>query len=277
MKISFSTLACPWWSLRAVIEQARVLGFDGVELRFIENDDRLNERPEFRGSGLQETRERLRSAGLVISCLDTSCFFHYPEEERRNQSLEMGRAMIELAAELQAPGIRIFGDRIQPGADRVSTAGWITAGLHELAEFAQPAGVEVWLESHGDFASSSATLGVLLAAGGSSTGVVWDPLNAYSEFGEELREGWRQLAENVRHVHIKDARPLPGAPPNQPWEPVLVGEGNFPALDLVRLLRKHGYERFVSFEWEKRWHPGIPEPEIALPHFIRWMRAALEA
>jgi glucosamine-6-phosphate deaminase len=26
----------------------------------------------------------------------------------------------------------------------------------------------------------------------------------------------------------------------------------------------------VSFEWEKRWHPEIEEPEIALPHFLRW-------
>jgi sugar phosphate isomerase/epimerase len=117
----------------------------------------------------------------------------------------------------------------------------------------------------------------LLAAGGSNTGVVWDPLNAYSEFGEEPREGWHQLAEHVRHVHIKDARPLDGASPGRPWEPTLIGEGDFPAIGLVRLLREYGYERFVSFEWEKRWHPGIPEPEVALPHFIRWMRAALEA
>jgi hypothetical protein len=41
MKISFSTLSCPSWSMQTVIEQAHTLGYDGIELRFIENSDRL--------------------------------------------------------------------------------------------------------------------------------------------------------------------------------------------------------------------------------------------
>ena len=277
MKISFSTLASPSWGMHTVIQQAHTLGFDGIELRFIENSDHLWELPMFHGAGLRETCDRLASAGLVIPCVDTSCFFHFPEAIQRRQSMELGRAMIELAAALDAPGIRIFGDRVQPGADRASTAAWIADGFHRLAEFARPAGVEVWLESHGDFACASEIMGVLRSAGCANTGVVWDPLNAYSEVAEEPDEGWRQLGENVRHVHIKDAVRPNGAPPTKPWEPVLVGTGDFPALALVGLLRERGYQRFISLEWEKHWHPHIPNPEIALPHFIRWMRAALEA
>jgi sugar phosphate isomerase/epimerase len=188
----------------------------------------------------------------------------------------MGKAMVELAAALNSPGIRIFGDRVQPGADLASTAAWVVEGLQQLAEFARPAGVGVWLESHGNFAPAAATMGVLRAADCTNAGIIWDPLNAYSEFAEELGEGWRLVAGAVRHVHIKDARRIEGAPRSQPWEPVLLGEGDFPARKLVALLREQNYQRFVSFEWEKRWHPRIPDPEIALPHFMRWMRAALE-
>ena len=32
------------------------------------------------------------------------------------------------------------------------------------------------------------------------------------------------------------------------------------------------YDGFISFEWEKKWHPEIADPEIALPHFTRWFR-----
>jgi sugar phosphate isomerase/epimerase len=277
MKISFSTLACPSWSFQTAIELAHTLGYDGIELRFLENSDRLWELPAFQGAGLKETRDRLASTGLVIPCVDTSCLFHDREESQRRQSLEMGQRMVELAAALKAPGIRVFGDRVQPGADLPSTAAWVADGIHQLAEFARPSGVEIWLESHGNFAPAAATLGVLRGADCRNCGVIWDPLNAYSEFAEELDEGWRLLAAAVRHVHIKDARRIDGAPPNQPWEPVLLGEGDFPARELVALLRKNDYQRFVSFEWEKRWHPQIPEPEIALPQFIHWMRAALEA
>lgn len=260
-----------------MIEQARNLGYDGIELRFIENSDRLWELPALHGAGLNETRDRLASAGLAIPCVDTSCFFHHTEQKQRLQSLQMGKQMVELAAALHAPGIRIFGDRIQPGADMLSTAAWAADGLRQLAEFARPAGVEVWLESHGNFAPAAATMSILRAADRANSGVIWDPLNAYSEFGEGLGEGWRIVSGAVRHVHIKDARRVDGAPPNQPWEPMLLGEGDFPARELVALLRENHYQRFVSFEWEKRWHPHIPDPEIALPHFMRWMRAALEA
>ena len=49
MKISFSTLACPSWTITTVIERARALGYDGIELRFIEDSDRLWELPDLSG------------------------------------------------------------------------------------------------------------------------------------------------------------------------------------------------------------------------------------
>ena len=225
----------------------------------------------------RRTPRELRSAGLTIPCVDTSCFFHSTDAAQRAQSLQMGRSMIDLAAALGAPGIRVFGDRVQPGADRDSTTAWIADGIRQLAEFAQPAGVEVWLESHGDCARASETMRALQLAGRSNTGVLWDPLNAYSEFAEEPAEGWRQLGPTIRHVHIKDALRRNGAPPDQPWTPVFVGDGDFPASSLVELLHRQGYQRFISLEWEKRWHPEIPAPEIALPRFMAWFRATLSA
>jgi sugar phosphate isomerase/epimerase len=277
MKISFSTLACPAWTLDAAMEAATRLGYDGIELRFIENDDRLWQRPEFSGSGLRTTRTRLADAGLQVPCLDTSCFFHYPETSRRHESLEMGRAMIELAVGLGAPAIRVFGDRVQEGADRAATKGWIVDGVRELADFGCTGGVQIWLESHGDFARACDTRELLQNADRENTGVIWDPLNAYSEFGEEPQAGFSLLGDNIRHVHIKDGCPSQHGAANQCWEPVLMGTGEFPARSLIQLLTRSGYDRFVSFEWEKRWHPRIAEPELALPQFMSWIRGVLEA
>lgn len=272
MKIGFSTLACPAWTLDRVLDTAVQLGFDGIELRFIESDDRLWQRPEFTGSGLRQTRRRLRDAGMPVCCVDTSCFFHHPEGGLRQASLEMGRGMIELAAELGAPGIRVFGDRVQPGADRAETVKWIAEGVRTLASHGGPYGVETWLETHGDFARAADTKEILQAAGAENTGAIWDPLNSFSEFGEDPAAGLAVWLPGLRHAHIKDARQAGSL-----WEPVLMGTGDFPATRVVDLLRQHDYRGFVSFEWEKRWHAQIPEPEVALPHFMQWMRAALEA
>jgi len=35
----------------------------------------------------------------------------------------------------------------------------------------------------------------------------------------------------------------------------------------IEALVKIGYRGFYSFEWEKRWHPDIAEPEVAIAQF----------
>jgi glucosamine-6-phosphate deaminase len=270
MKLSFSTLGCPGWNLARVIEVAGRLGYDGIELRFLEDDDALWTRPELMPSGLPETRARLTDAGLRVACVDSRSFFHHVDKAAREAALEEARRIADLAAALGAPGIRVFGDRVQTGADLESTRGFVAEALAALRDHAWPAWVEVWLETHGDFATGSAARAVLDLTGGPGLGAIWDPANAFSEFGEEPEAGARALGNTVRHVHIKDMkRPAARAKP-LPWTPVLPGRGDFPAERVMALLATSGYERFVSFEWEKRWHPEIEEPEVALPHFVRW-------
>ena len=187
--------------------------------------------------------------------------------------------MLALAAALGAPGVRIFGDRVQPGATREATEGWIAEALHVLGEEAAADGLETWLETHGDFASAEATSAILARAGPRGVGVVWDPANAFAESSEHPGEGFARLGGFVRHVHLKDIRlgSSPGEAKGDPApQPALIGTGQFPAGETVALLRRAGFAGHVSFEWEKRWHPSIEEPEVALPHFARWFRQTLE-
>src|SRR5882724_12664209 len=107
----------------------------------------------------------LSDEGLVVSCLDTSCRFHSPDVAERSRWVSEGERMSDLAAALGAPGLRVFGDTIQPGADRGSTRNWIAEGISKLAEIVSPKGVEVWLETHGDFASAPETLAILARTG----------------------------------------------------------------------------------------------------------------
>ena len=273
MKLSFSTLGCPAWTLPAVIDAAGRLGYDCVELRFLENDDALWARPELTGAGLRESIARLRDAGLEVSCVDTRSFFHHPEAAAREVAIDEAVRSIELAARLGAPGIRVFGDCIQPGQDRETTRGWIAEALARLGERARGHGVEVWIESHGDFAQARDTLSVLPGDRSTAVGILWDPANAF-EGGEAPAEGLAVLGDHVRHVHLKDvARQV--TPQGRGWVPRLPGRGAFSPGRVLELLRGHGYRRWVSFEWEKRWYPELEEPEVALPHFVRWAAAEL--
>ena len=45
---------------------------------------------------------------------------------------------------------------------------------------------------------------------------------------------------------------------------------------MLRLLAADGYQHWVSVEWEKRWHPEIEAPEVALPQYRSVLAAWME-
>lgn len=267
MKICFSTLACPTWTLPQVVEIAARCRYDGLELRFLEGEDSLWKLAAFTGKGLVATKCLLQDSGLRVACVGTSCRFHFPRAGERQQWIDEGKRMAELAAQLGSPGIRVFGDKIQPGASRDDTRCWIAEGVRHLAEEIKSSGVGVWIESHGDFASSTETLRILRDAGIPHLGVVWDPANGFTDGGEDPVPAAKHFGNALRHVHLRDLVCVNGK-----WHPVLTGEGKFPLREIVAELRRLNYGGFCSFEWEKKWLPELAEPEIAVPQFATWFR-----
>jgi len=271
MRASFSTLACPDWKMPQIIAMAARQGYHGIELRFVQGEDSLWKLPDFSGTKLASTKRALADHALTISCLDTSCRFHSPDAAERERWLREGTRMADLAAELGALGLRVFGDIIQPGADRASTQTWIADSIREFAGVTAVRGVEMWIENHGDFAGAGETAAILRQAASPNAGVVWDPVNSFVATQERPADGAARLGVSIRHVHIKDLQL-----DRHGWNYVLTGEGTFPLPELKEALQELQYDRFLSFEWEKKWHPEIADPEIALPHFARWFRKNYE-
>ena len=267
MRICFSTLACPTWTLSQVVEIAVSSGYEGIELRFLEGEDSLWKLPAFQGSALATSKRMIADRGLSIACVGTSCRFHSPDAQERERWEEEGKRMAELAAALGAPGIRVFGDKIQPGEDRDATRVWIAEGIRNLAEKTRKNGVEVWLETHGDFASSAETMQIVRESGCADIGVVWDPANAFTDRKEQPSEAAAAFGSALRHLHLRDLDCHDGE-----WQPVLTGEGKFPVRQIVARVEKLGYAGFLSFEWEKKWRPALAEPELAIPQFAQWFR-----
>lgn len=267
MKTSFSTLACPDWSLDQVLEAAGNYGFDGVELRVISRELDLWKLPEFQAGALSPTRKRIEDRGLRIACVGSSACFHSPDSRERQRNVDSVLRMAEIAAGLGAPSVRVFPDRIQSGCGHAQTAGWIAESLVDVAQKLESSGVQAWLETHGDFATGSAVSEILRRVNRNDLGLIWDPANAFCQNNETPFLSLEMRA-HLCHVHLKDLRLNEGG--TVKYE--LTGEGEFPfdamfeALDAVR------YQGFLSFEWEKQWHPDLAPPDVALPHFMNWCK-----
>jgi sugar phosphate isomerase/epimerase len=267
MKLAFSTLGCPQWGLDRIARAASEFGYEAVELRALGGELDLLGRPEFQPRAVEATRRRLADQNLSVCCVDTSCAFDSVGAAERRAQVEAALKHCELAHALGATLIRVFPDKIQPGASREETRDWVAACLNEVARRA-PDGVRVGLETHGDFARGRAAAEIARLADHPNVALIWDVANALNA-GDTIEESARAVAPYLAHVHLRDARPEEG---REHWLPVLAGRGAVSFAAAIDALRGLGYEGFVSFEWEKYWCPEIEEPEVALPDFAAAMR-----
>jgi len=270
MKLAFSTLGCPNWSLSEIVDAVHRFRFDGVELRAVDGDLDLLNRPEFSSSEVTNTRRRLNDEGITVCCVDTSCSFHSTEANEREINATVAVKYAELAAALGSGLIRIFPDKVQPGANRIQTRDYIAETLHQVAERI-PSEVSVGLETHGDFAQAQAAAEIVKLAAHANVSIIWDVANSRAA-GDSITDAADVVGPYLRHVHLRDARAVTGS---DHWLPVLAGKGSVSFDEAVAALESLNYTGFISFEWEKYWHPEIEEPEIALPDFVKAMEGLM--
>ena len=268
--IAFSTLGCPLWSWKAILEAADKLGFAGLELRGIAGEMDLPKVPELQGSRLAGTKRDLAALGIVITDLGASARMHEKEKAARDQQLDEGRRFIDLAQALSVPYVRMFGDKLAPDEPKEDVMKRIVEGFQQMAALAKAAGVTVLIESHGDFTGSADLDAILTRVGSDAFALLWDAHHTFVAGGEAPADTWKRLGPQVRHTHLKDS-----VPEGAERRYVLTGTGQVPVKEQVRVLASGGYKGFYCFEWEKKWHPEIEEPEVAFPHYAKTMREYL--
>ena len=270
LPIAFSTLGCPKWDWKTILQHASRLSYAAIELRGIQGEMDLTRRPEFSAARIKQSLRELQGLELRISDLGASARMHEFEPSKRALQLEEGKRFIDLAHRLLAPYVRVFGDKIVPEQPKQATVGRIIAGLRELGEYAKGSDVAVILESHGDFTDSPTLLEIMKGAEMPTVGLLWDAHHTAVAGKENPAHTFREIGRYVRHTHLKDSKPE-----GDGVRYVLTGKGTVPVRETVRLLAAGGYRGYYCFEWEKAWHPEIDEPEVAIPHFAHVIREYL--
>ncbi len=270
--IAFSTLGCPAWSFKTILETADRLGYAALELRGIAGEMDLPKVPELSGTRLAATKKDLAALGIVVSDLGASSRMHEKDPGIREKQLDEGRRFIDLAHAMEVKYVRIFGDKIPADEAKADVIERVVEGCQQLAVHAKPAGVTVLIESHGDFTRSSDLDEILKRVGSPHFALLWDAHHSFVAASEKPADTYAKLGKWVRHTHLKDSKPE-GADRRY----VLVGSGLVPVKEQVRVLAVSGYQGFYCFEWEKKWHPEIEEPEIAFPHYAKTVAEYLAA
>lgn len=264
MKLAFSTLGCPEWSIEQVLEAASQYGYAGVELRGIQDGMEPGSitclLPENRAKTLQAFADR----GIKLCVFGTSVHFHDPEtvEQHYQTALEA----LQFCVDCGIPMMRIFGNEVQPETEKAQLE-QIARYFEKLSLEAEKVNVKVLLEVHGNLTTIERLRYVAERVHSPAFGIIWDVGHTHAGYGMQFDAFHRALKPWICHIHLKDAIHENG----RLHHLCPIGEGHLPLREIVAMLEADGYQGYYSLEWEKRWHPELDEPEVAFPAYAAWM------
>jgi len=267
LKLSFSTLGCPDWTLREIAENAARMGYHAVDFRGLLKAVDVTGLPEFT-TGLAETRRLLEDAGVAISgfAASTRCAVADPAEWAKQ--FDEARRNMELAQAFGAGVVRVFGGAIPKEHTMESIWPHLVSNLRALGDAAEQFGVLAALETHDAWTDSALFARLMREVNHPRVRVLWDLCNPYFEKRESPETTHALLAPYVVSTHVKDAVEI--GPGKHDYR--FLGEGEVPVRRMLELLVQGGYRGYAVLEWEKRWRPALPAPEQAFPQFVAKMR-----
>jgi len=272
MKIGFSTLGCPGWDLDTICRKGSAFGFDGVDFRGVLDQIDVTVLPEFTDD-LAATKRKLTDAGLAVSGIASS--LRICEQDKFEPNMAEAERTIRVARGLGAQMVRVLGcgDIEKYSRDELASVGQRTMAAVLALDGARE--LKWVVETHDHWIASADCKLLLDGITDAEFGILWDMGHTTRVGQERPVDTLAAMGDRIFHLHVKDAVHDPAHPQAMAdgWRYVAPGTGQLPLAEAIRLLRDRGYDGWLLFEHEKRWHAELPEPEEAFPKFVAWYRS----
>lgn len=249
-----------------VIPKAAELGFEGIE--FAGFTLREGESPF---SFAEKARAACEKHGLVITNYPIGADFIQGSNGNLNAEIDRVKEEVRVAHILGAAGMRHDATcgfpADHPGAKNFDAAlPRLKEGCLAVTEFASELGVRTMVENHGYFCQDSNRMEKLLCAVNHPNFGALVDIGNFACVDEECAQAVGILAPYAFHVHVKDfhlksgMHPFPG----EGWfksrsgnylRGAIIGHGELPVQQCLGVLKKHGYTRHLSIEFE-----GLEDP-----------------
>lgn len=290
MKIAGHTMGTPSRTPAEALELFARIGIQGIEL--IMQDDYKSAVPTtVSATALREIRKRASDLGVEIAFLTPYITaLNSLDDATYRAQVDLLRRAVDAAAELGAPGLRVYGGKEVPEAAWQPHFNRLVAGLRIGGELAQQAAVKLAVENHQTTMTVSArkTMEVIRAVNLPNVGVLYDQVNLSHMHQEDVPEALELQRGRIIHVHVKDYVKKPGrersTSNNVAFMPAegrsiitkVVGAGIVPWARIIPALRATGYDGWLSLELEKRWYPDeLPSEEEAFRRSAAFLKGLL--
>lgn len=271
LKLSYSTLGCPNWTLEQIVKNAVEMGFDGVDFRGLMEDLDITQSKAFT-TNLAATKQLFADNDVAISGIATSARFATEDKDALQQQFDEAKRNMELAAKLDTHILRVYGGRVPDGHTVDSILPALVENLRTIGDVAEQFDVTLALETHDDWTDSNVFARLMREVDHPRVKVLWDLHHPFRSMGEAPELTHANLSPYTVSIHVKDSVPLPKGDGHRHHQYVFLGEGDVPVKTMLDMLVASGYDGYAILEWEKRWIPNLPEPEQAFPQYVKKMR-----
>lgn len=260
MKLAFSTLGCPDWGFSEIYSTAKDLRCDGIEVRGIANELFVPKIKVFNEENIEKTIAKMKAIGLEFSILTSGISIG----EKNADALEEAKSYIDLASKLSCKYVRIMISS-HPQPEDVDMEGAISL-YNQMCSYGEKRGVTPLIETNGVLANSKEMARFIASIESENKGVLWDIHHPFRYFSEQPKETYASIGKYVKYTHVKDSIMLDGKLTYR-----MMGYGDVPIFDSLKVLKENGYDGYVSLEWVKRWNPDLEGAGIVFAHFMSYM------
>ena len=259
MNYAFMSFSCPELTLEETLETAKRFGYDAIEPR-IQAEHKHGIELESSRTQRAAIVRAVSQSGVPLCCIATSC--SYSDPASRPQQIETTHKAIDLAGDLGVTRLRVFGGMVPQGIEREQAIQSVASALRSVADHAAERTVTICVETHDGWCNPQHLADVMKAADHKAIAVNWDIMHPVRAGGATMDEAFDALKPWIRHVHFHDGKDVDGRLKLMP-----IGDGVIDHRRAVQLLRRAGYEDYLSGEWIG-WEPY----EAHLPRELATMK-----
>lgn len=217
------------WDVPTILRICRAVGLSPVELR---TTHKHGVEPSLSAAARKEIRQQFADAGVEIWGCGTICEFHAADQGVVQKNIESCRQFIQLAADLGAKGVKVRPNGLPKNVPVPRTLEQIGRSLAACGRTARDAGVEIWLEVHGQGTAHPPHCKTIMEhANLPNVGVTWNS-NPTDVVKGSVSEYFKLLRPWIKSCHINELH------------------SGYPYRELFQLLRQTGYDRVTLAEIE---------------------------
>jgi len=291
MKIAGHTMGTPEYTVLEAIKLFHDIGIEGAEI-VVQDGYRSGISCACSKEELALVKKAAEENNIEISCLTPyNSYFDSLDDQVRTAEIDGICEVIDACEYLGAHFIRIYGGNLQAGdtTDLKERRAKLVESMRFLGERAAEKDVTLVIENHFNTMSISAkdSADLIREINHPAVRILYDQANLNFTEQEDYEEAIEIQQQYIAYMHVKDLVFKDGVAfsssevshPDESDRNVytrIVGEGVIPWPEILKLVKDHGYDGWLSLEYERRWHPDdIPDAAIGMKKSADYLKTIL--